>query len=423
MYEINPERQLELLKRLLFAWDAQWFLKSAAAFGPDEALKVNSRTRTAFGRLEMKAMLALLGKNQATNLADALDIIQTYHALAFSHNPILSGANLIGNESTVGRNKAWLGLARCAVLDNAKRAALPLNPSENHCIYCQMLWQTWLENLLPDAQIEAVFEDDHAPLSPHGDLTVYCFKPGESVTAQPSPNPDYAPITPTPTQPPVQTSYAAYQPPTPSDYPPPANQTAAPLIGGSEVGNNRPAPQHGSLRQRLGQTRPTPPLQPDIYTPPAQISSLSEALPPIQALVPDLRIDPLTGRTLFTGGMEQEIEAGVRSSKKKNFNLISRVMLSREAQEMLKKSAENPTPTLQPMTLASNLDTILQRLLIAENKKHPGTINQAVRFSNTPYGDLQIQVGPHNYSSIDEVPAGRVKELLQQVIATWQQAE
>ena len=121
--------------------------------------------------------------------------------------------------------------------------------------------------------------------------------------------------------------------------------------------------------------------------------------------------------------MEQEIEAAVQSSKKKNFNLISRVMLSKEAQEMLKKSAENPTPTLQPMTLASNLDAILQRLLIAENKKRPGTINQAVRFSNTPYGDLQIQVGPHYYGTIDEVPPGLVKELLQQVIVIWQQAE
>lgn len=405
MYEINQERQLELLKRLLFAWDAQWFLKSAAAFGPDEALKVNARTRTAFGRLEMKAMLALLGKNQAIDLADALDIIQTYHALAFSHNPILSGANLVGNESTDGRSKAWLGLARCAVLDNAKRAALPPTPSENPCIYCQMLCQTWLENLLPNAQIVAVFEDDYAPHSPHGDLTIFCFKAGVTVTAQPSLAPDYIPTTPT------ALSY------------PPLSQPAAPLIGSSEIANNRPTTQQGGLRQRLEQTRPARPPLPDVYTPPVETSNRGEAVPAGQRLVPDLRIDPLTGRPLFAGGMEQEIEAAVQSSKKKNFNLISRVMLSKEAQEMLKKSAENPTPTLQPMTLASNLDAILQRLLIAENKKRPGTINQAVRFSNTPYGDLQIQVGPHYYGTIDEVPPGLVKELLQQVIVIWQQAE
>lgn len=324
MYEINPERQLELLKKLLFAWDAQWFLKSAAAFGPDEALKLNARTRTAFGRLEMKAMLALLGKNQAANLADALEVIQTYHVLAFSHNPILSGANLIGNETTGGRGKAWLGLARCAVLDNAKRAALPLNPSENHCIYCQMLWQTWLENLLPDAQIEAVFEDNHAPHSAHGDLTVYYFKAGGTATAQTSVIPDSAPTTPsksTPTQPPAQTTYAAYQPPNQPAYSPPATQTAALLIGGSEVGSNPPVNPQGGLRQRLEQTRPTPPPQPDVYTPIAETSNRNETLPPTQALVPDLRIDPLTGRPLFAGGMEQDIEAGVRSSKKRALTL------------------------------------------------------------------------------------------------------
>jgi hypothetical protein len=141
-----------------------------------------------------------------------------------------------------------------------------------------------------------------------------------------------------------------------------------------------------------------------------------------QPILNSVNVDPRTGKPLFSGQMEDDIKAGVQGTKKKNFNLISKVMLSKEAQEMIKKGAENPQPNMRPMTLATTLDTVLQRLIMAENDVRPGTVNQPVRFSNTPYGDLQIQVGPNIYNSVDEVPPGRIKDLMQQAIASWQES-
>lgn len=439
MYEINQDRQLELLKRLLFAWDAQWFLKTAASVGPDEALKINGRVRAAYGRLEMKAMLALLGKTQADNLADALEIIKTFHTIAYSHNPILSGTHLVANETAAGRGKALVSLARCAVLDNAKRSALPANPNETNCVYCQMLWTTWLENLLPEAQIDLNYESGQMQGAPHGLLLINCFRAatgtGTTVTTP------AAPIYPEPT--------VAKQPASPKlelpsmDYfsypaqPVPYNQPPQPntfLIGGSEVNSNlspraeqnsastnQPADTTNSYNQGL----PDSLLQSNLLKWSEQNSnsltpgSQAAELPP---LVPNINIDPTTGRPLFNNDMEQLIETGVRSSKKKNFNLMSRMMLSKEAQEMLKKSGENPTPPVVRMTLANSIDAILQRLLMEEQTAYPGSIKEVVRVSNTPYGDLQIQVGPNYYDSVEAVPAGRIKQLLQQAIERWHES-
>lgn len=499
MYEINQERQLELLRRLLFAWDAQWFLKSAAAFGPDEALKVNARVRAAYGRLEMKAMLALIGQEQAANLADSLEVIKTYHQIAFSHNPILSGTHLVASDTNGNRGKALVALARCVALDNAKRSALPVSPSDTNCIYCQMLWTTWFENLLPDAQIEVVFEAQSMQGAPHGVLTVTCYRATSSTAATfetpavpaynpfmppptnniatpaavypdvppvtpvaPSPNsPYYAqnlpvapssdlpsyyaqslPFVPSPDLPSADLSYPpAYPPsePIPSSYvnaeasyPPPlpvAPPPAAPLIGGNEVATpatNRAAAPSGSLRQRLQQNRDA--AQSNVSNIGKQAASplnspVSKANSDEPMLVPTTHIDPVTGRPLFSGDMERLIDSGVKNTKKRSLNLISRVMLSKEAQQLLKESADNPTPPVVPMTLANSIDTILQRLLIAEQNERPGYVSGVVRVSNRPNGDLQIQIGSNYYDSVEAVPPSRIKDLLQQAVSLWYETQ
>lgn len=518
MYEINQERQLELLRRLLFAWDGQWFLKSAAAFGPDEALKVNARVRAAYGRLEMKAMLALLGQEKAASLADSLAIIKSYHQIAFSHNPILSGVHLVASGTNGGgRGKALVALNRCVALDNAKRSALPVSPSDSNCIYCQMLWTTWFENLLPDAQIEVVFESQPVQGAAHGILAVTSFHAptaspvaeaatipnqnpfmtaptsypaGFSVPANPitqptpasqplppqnvptysdpatvyppslSPNQpaNYPPSQSTPTSDPyLNTAYSSNSMPDSYSYPPnepapnpystsypptqqvsyspepnyppatPATPSATPLIGGNEVGanNSRAIAPSGSLRQRLQQNRePNTPTVPNV---PSVSNQPVPPPPPVNPdepmLVPTVHIDPTTGRPLFNGDMERLIETGVKSSKKKSLNLISRVMLSKEAQQLLKESANNPVPPVVPMTLANSIDTILQRLIINEQNERPGSIVGIVRVSNRPSGDLLIQVGSIYYDSVDAIPPGRTKELLQQAISLWYESQ
>ena len=77
-YDLPEEDRVRLLGGLLLAWDGQWFLKTVEEFGLEAGVRLNGRVRSSFGRIEMKAMLKALGKEQADSIEDAIRIITTY---------------------------------------------------------------------------------------------------------------------------------------------------------------------------------------------------------------------------------------------------------------------------------------------------------------------------------------------------------
>jgi len=130
---------------LALSWDGQWFLKVLEEFGLEAAMRVNSRVRVAFGRIEMRETLRALGKKSADNLADALRIVMTYGRLLM--NDRLEAVGSLRPDGTA----ADIRVLRCFVAENARRANL--GRFDQACLACPELWRTWLTVLLPGRDI------------------------------------------------------------------------------------------------------------------------------------------------------------------------------------------------------------------------------------------------------------------------------
>lgn len=143
-YDLPCETWLEVMGRLMLAWDGQWFLKTMEEFGLEAAMRLNTRVRLSFGRIEMRSVLAVLGKPRADDLADALRIVFTYSRV-FLSNRMEGGYRVLpeGVEITV---------SFCPVFENARRANL--ERCDQACVGCPDLWRTWLAVLLPEEEIE-----------------------------------------------------------------------------------------------------------------------------------------------------------------------------------------------------------------------------------------------------------------------------
>ncbi|HEY3316064.1 MAG TPA: hypothetical protein VGL40_12415 [Bacillota bacterium] len=143
-YVIPGERAAALMGSLALAWDGQWFLKAIEEFGLEAAMRLNSRVRVAFGRIEMRETLKALDKKRADDLADALRIVMTYGRLMMNDR-LESTGSLAGDE-------AQIEVTRCYVAENAKRANL--GRFDQACLACPELWQAWLGTLLPGRQVD-----------------------------------------------------------------------------------------------------------------------------------------------------------------------------------------------------------------------------------------------------------------------------
>ncbi len=132
---------------LALAWDGQWFLKAVEEFGLEAAMRLNSRVRVAFGKIEMRETLRALGKKSADDLVDALRIIMTYSRLMMNDRLEATGDLRPGGVD--------IRVRRCFVAENARRAHL--DRFDQACLACPELWRTWLSVLLPghDVGIEA----------------------------------------------------------------------------------------------------------------------------------------------------------------------------------------------------------------------------------------------------------------------------
>jgi hypothetical protein len=143
-YSISDARQAQMLRKLLLYWDGQWFLKSVDAFGLDAAIELNARVRAAFGRIEMSLLLKTVGKSQADDLPDALQLLNTYAR-------VFMGGGLRAEFVSLDDNQAEVIVRHCLAYEGAKRAALPR--VDQACTACETLWDVWFETLLPGARV------------------------------------------------------------------------------------------------------------------------------------------------------------------------------------------------------------------------------------------------------------------------------
>ena len=154
MYQIDTTKQVEILRWLMYAWDGQWQGRTAAIYGPGEASKINTRVRSAFGKIEMKALLALLGKKQAADLSDATDMLKTYFELAYGARGF-SGQFRPVEAGPSGNARLVVEVTKLTPFDALKKAAQAAG--ENPSLACEMLWNSWIETLLPEGSIQVTY--------------------------------------------------------------------------------------------------------------------------------------------------------------------------------------------------------------------------------------------------------------------------
>ncbi len=140
---IPLERQVEMLGRLMLAWDGQWFLKVVERFGLEAGIETNARVRAAFGRIEMRETLRALGRRQAESLADAGAILVAYMR-AFMGRRMQA-------EMTVHEDRMEVTVHKCAAYQGARLAGLAR--VDQACVACEALWPAYMAALLPDTPV------------------------------------------------------------------------------------------------------------------------------------------------------------------------------------------------------------------------------------------------------------------------------
>jgi hypothetical protein len=143
-YVIPQEKKARLLALLAMAWDGQWFLKVCEEYGWEAEARLTARVRAAFGRIEMRRMLRVVGKQAADDLEDATRIIGTYF-----REVLAAGFNA---KFDVEGKHAEVTVTKCAAFLGAQRAGLERH--DQACIACVGLWRAYFEVLLPDIPLE-----------------------------------------------------------------------------------------------------------------------------------------------------------------------------------------------------------------------------------------------------------------------------
>lgn len=151
MYNIDKDKQMEVLRWLMYAWDGQWLGRTTAVYGATEASKLNARVRAAFAKVEMKGLLALLGKKQADNLNDAAEMLKAYFQLVFGERGFQGKFSAV-EAAPGGGARLQVQVGKMVALDSLKKVAQAAN--EPPAQICELLWTSWFEALLPDAKLQ-----------------------------------------------------------------------------------------------------------------------------------------------------------------------------------------------------------------------------------------------------------------------------
>ncbi|HEX2914233.1 MAG TPA: hypothetical protein VH186_25765 [Chloroflexia bacterium] len=461
MYQINTDKQLDILRWMIYSLDGQWLARTSAVYGPEEASKLNTRVRASFGKLEMKALLALLGKKQAANLSDAAEMLKAYFTLAFGERgfqgqfkPVIA--------SPGGSARLEVEVQKLVALESLKKAAQ--QAKEDPALACELLWNSWLETLLPEAslqitirslpagelyQIDSLAEIFTSPLPVPTAISTPASTVPEPVSTEneeglspiaaalripldqvaPSASTGPAPVS----DPYASNSFSFNSPP-----PPLASDTrpgAVPPIGESEVSGQRPgsglsrrirlqssgsdnsALEPSGLNSYPAET--TPAWQPESFAgqPTWESSHPDSTVPPPASL----GLDPNTGRPLFSSTPESEAKDALRSYKSRNLPLMSRMFMSKEARELFAKSSEQPV--VRPVSIAANVDLILQRKLAQARMAQPGSYPEDIRVVGGMDGGVQIVIGNRTYDSVSDVPAGPIRAILNAAVEEWSESQ
>ncbi|MEJ2420955.1 MAG: DUF6125 family protein [Acidobacteriota bacterium] len=140
---LPAEKLVELLGKMLLAWDGQWFLKVAESCGLETAVELNARVRESEARIEMRELMKALGLKEAAGLEEAMEVIQFYGRDVFS-GVVQADYRAEGGALTVD-------VCRCRPQEGASKAGLK---PDTPCIACARLWNAWLGTLIPHSQWE-----------------------------------------------------------------------------------------------------------------------------------------------------------------------------------------------------------------------------------------------------------------------------
>ncbi len=138
---LDADGAAALLGRLMLAWDGQWFLKVAQSCGLEEAVALNARVRTSFGRIEIREYLKALGLRRAASVEQAARLLDRYGRLFLRDG--------MQAEWTVNENGVEIAVSRCLPQEGAARAGLK---ADTPCVACETVWEAWLETALPGTE-------------------------------------------------------------------------------------------------------------------------------------------------------------------------------------------------------------------------------------------------------------------------------
>jgi hypothetical protein len=476
MYTIDPQKQTEVLRWLMFAWDGQWQARILALYGPTEASRLGARVRSAFGKVEMRALLSLVGKERAVNLADAANLLETYFNFVWGERSF-QGRFLPPETGPNGMPRLTVQVREMTALESLKKAAQAAG--EDPSLACEMLWSAWLETLLPDTQVQVTarlgdtydqFQIDNlgealpnpvpfpgraaAPAAENANNDTdlpdeAAFEESPIAAALQIPLERVAPgltgeLNPPSMDDPYASGPASYSPPpgTTGATPGPDSLRYAPapttnnlfstqqLIGASEPGADQNLLRRGGtggLTSRLQQKAETPAshappteaaqAQVRSVTPPPQAAPLP-AMPDFQpAPYVPYQNDPATGRPLFSTDPEEEARSKVLRSK--NLPLMSRLFMGKEARELIDRGKGEPMVHLT--SVAEKVDFILQRRMAQARMTNPGQFLESVRVVGGPEGSLEILIGNRRFSSIEQVPPGPTLDIIRQAVEEYSQ--
>jgi hypothetical protein len=136
------------LRRLLMAWDGQWFLKVMARHGIAEAVELNRQVRRSFARIEIRELIRMrqLGP---VSLAEAFAHLRDYFRVG-------APGELQATFHTDGGQKAEILVSHCPALEGVKKVGLERR--DWACLTCAGNWQVWTSRLLNVAEEDVSVE-------------------------------------------------------------------------------------------------------------------------------------------------------------------------------------------------------------------------------------------------------------------------
>jgi hypothetical protein len=420
--QINPERQFDILRWLVAAQEGQWLVRTAAAYGAVESLKLYGKVRSTQAKSEMKAILTLLGKTKADNLADASQILAEFLRAVYGERGWAGTfKTTAGEASNNGTARVEIEVNRFIALDNAKKVGQ--GSPEALALMFDTLWSSWFEALLPDADLHVTTQLAGSGGRITDLFIVSAYDPNLAMTM-----PIATPAN-KPTSPDMPYAYEPVPSPPAASSPIaellqiPLEQIVPPKIEPAPVADPYGLSPSTSTSTPPESVRPASRLQQAMQkkqgdAPSAPASPAQPAIDPLTAPHP---VEPSTKPNnlspLFQTDLDKQARDSVDRSKRKNPAIMQKLFLSKQARDMLAESADNPGQ--EALSIAGGIETILQRLIAQELAVRPGSITVGVHILSLPSGGIQIRVGDRMYEAVSDVPPGRIRELLEQAVAEF----